>query len=70
MSKTESASTTTTRAPVLEVLRELLDRGQLDAVLEMVSKLVARNSELERKLAEIRSPLQRKPTANRLASDR
>jgi transposase len=56
MSKTESASTTTTRGPVLEVLRDLLDQGQLDAVLELVSKLVARNSELERKLAEIRSP--------------
>lgn len=56
MSKTRASRTTTTRGPVLEVLRGLLEQGQLDAVLEIVSKLVARNSELERRLAEIRSP--------------
>lgn len=57
MSRAKSASTTSERrGPVLEVLRDLLDQGQSDAILEIVSKLVARNSELERKLAELRSP--------------
>lgn len=56
MSGAKAASKTIEqRGPVLDVLRDLLERGQLDAVLEIVAKLVARNSELERKLAEIRS---------------
>lgn len=57
MSEAKSASTTKEkRGPVLDVLRGLLDQGQLDAVIELVSKLVARNSELERKLAQLRAP--------------
>src|SRR5262245_25835400 len=57
MSQTQSASRSKLRrGPVLEVLRDLLAKGERDAVLELVSKLVDRNSELERKLAEVRSP--------------
>jgi transposase len=41
------------RLPVLEALRELLKSGRDDEVLELVAKLVARNSELEKRLAEI-----------------
>jgi hypothetical protein len=56
MGGAKAASTTNEqRGPVLDVLRDLLERGQLDAVLELVAKLVARNSELERKLGELRS---------------
>lgn len=56
MGGAKAASTTNEqRGPVLDVLRDLLERGQLDAVLELVAKLVARNSELERKLADLRS---------------
>lgn len=57
MSGTESASASSTRrGPVLDVVRELLGAGQIDAAIEIVAKLVARNGELERKLAEARSP--------------
>jgi transposase len=61
---TEATATTTSRAsssssekrgPVLEVLRELLAEGQDGAVLALVSKLVARNGELERRLAQLLS---------------
>jgi hypothetical protein len=38
---------------VLEVLRELLAEGRDEEVLALVSKLVARNSELERRLAQL-----------------
>jgi transposase len=41
------------RGQVLEVLKALLAEGRLDEVLALVSKLVARNSELERRLAEV-----------------
>ncbi len=37
---------------MLDVLRELLTEGRSDEVLALVSKLLARNGELERKLAE------------------
>jgi transposase len=40
---------------VLEVLRELLADGRDDEVLALVSKLVSRNSELERRLAQLLS---------------
>lgn len=40
------------RGQVLEVLRELLAEGRSDEVLGLVAKLLARNGELERKLAE------------------
>ena len=57
MSGTESASASSTRrGPVLDVVRELLGAGQIDAAIEIVAKLIARNGELERKLAEARSP--------------
>lgn len=39
----------------MEVLRELLALGRTDEVLALVGKLVARNSELERKLADMLS---------------
>jgi transposase len=40
---------------VLEVLRELLSEGRDEEALAVVSKLVARNSELERRLAQLLS---------------
>lgn len=43
------------RGPVLEVLQELLANGHKDAVIALFAKLVARNGELERKLAEVLS---------------
>lgn len=43
------------RGPVLDVLKELLAGGHTDAVIALVAKLVARNSELERKLADAMS---------------
>jgi len=41
------------RGPVLEVLKELLAGGHADAVIALVAKLLTRNSELERKLADM-----------------
>jgi len=41
------------RGPVLEVLRELLAGGENDAVVELVTKLVAHNEALLRKLTEL-----------------
>lgn len=43
------------RGPALEVLRELLADGHTDAVIALFAKLVARNGELERKLADLLS---------------
>jgi hypothetical protein len=43
------------RGEVLAMLRELLAEGRTDDVLAMVSQLVARNSELERRLAQVLS---------------
>jgi transposase len=45
----------TRRGPVLEVLQILLAEGRSDAILELVTKLVARNGELEQRLAEMLS---------------
>ena len=44
------------RGEVLAMLRELLAEGRTDDVLAVVSQLVARNSELERRLAQVLSP--------------
>lgn len=56
---TASAPTTAAkserRGPALEVLRELLADGHTDAVIALFAKLVARNGELERKLADLLS---------------
>jgi transposase len=46
------ATKTERRGQVLDVLRELLAEGRSDEVMALVAKLVARNSELERKLAD------------------
>jgi transposase len=43
------------RGEILDVLRVLLEQGQSEAVVELVRKLVARNSELEKRLAEFLS---------------
>jgi len=43
------------RGAVLEVLQELLSGGDTEAVIALVRKLVARNAELERRLAEAMS---------------
>jgi transposase len=43
------------RGEVLAMLRELLAEGRTDDVLAVVSQLVARNSELERRLAQVLS---------------
>lgn len=42
------------RGPVLDVLRDLLNAGQHDEVVRMVSQLLLRNGELEKKLAKRR----------------
>ncbi len=50
-----TASTSTTnerRGPVLEVLEELLAGGDTDAVIALFRKLVARNADLEKRLAD------------------
>lgn len=52
----KKASKRKAKAPpgaVLEVLRSLLAEGQTDAVVSLVSQLVDRNSELERRLAQV-----------------
>jgi transposase len=41
------------RGQVLEVLRELLAQGLMEEALALVAKLVARNTELEKRLAEL-----------------
>lgn len=43
------------RGTVLEVLKVLLSEHRDDAILELVTKLVARNEELEKLLARIRA---------------
>ena len=43
------------RGPVLKVLGELLAEGRVDEVMALVAKLVSRNSELERLLANAKS---------------
>jgi transposase len=44
------------RGEVLSVLRDLLAEGRTDDVLDVVGQLVARNTELERRLAHVLSP--------------
>jgi transposase len=43
------------KGPVLDVLKSLLQSGRSDEVVALVEKLVARNGELERRLAQILS---------------
>jgi transposase len=50
-----NAAKTERRGPVLDVLKELLADGDGEAVLAIFSKLVARNTELERRLADLLS---------------
>jgi transposase len=50
---TDQSEGNSARLSVLDALRELLKDGRTDAVLELVAKLVERNSELEKRLAEI-----------------
>jgi transposase len=55
-SRDEAASKKRTderRGTVLDILRELLAEGRSEEVLALVGKLVARNSELERRLSEL-----------------
>lgn len=49
-----STRTKTKKGEVLDVLKELLAAGRNDDVLAVVEKLVARNHELEERLAELR----------------
>lgn len=55
MGKATSRKSKERRGPVLDVLKELLAEGRNDDVVRLVEKLVARNSELEQRLAEIGS---------------
>ncbi len=48
-----AAPTTEQRGEILAVLRTLLEAGEVGAVVDLVGKLVARNTELERRLAEL-----------------
>lgn len=50
-----SAANAQRRGKVLEVLRELLEEGRTEDAVALVVKLVARNHELERLLAEVKS---------------
>jgi len=54
-SSTTAGEPSEKRGPVLDVLRELLTEGQDSEVLALVSKLMARNSELERRLMQMSS---------------
>jgi transposase len=49
------ASESERRGPVLEVLNELLSEGRAEEVRALVAKLLARNSELERRLGQMLS---------------
>lgn len=55
MSQQATAAKAERRGQVLEVVRELLAKGQAEEVLAVVARLVARNAELERRLAEATS---------------
>src|ERR1039458_2240954 len=46
---------TETKGPVLDVLKSLLESGRSEDVVALVAKLVARNSELEQRLAQVLS---------------
>ena len=54
VSGVETTSDGTKEGEVLDVLKELLAEGRNDDVLAVVEKLVARNHELEERLAELR----------------
>jgi hypothetical protein len=45
----------TTRGPVLDIVRALLAEGRTDDVLAVVARLVAKNSELEQRLQQLLS---------------
>jgi transposase len=55
VSATPATASNERRGGVLEMLQGLLEEGRADDVLALVSKLVARNSELERRLAQLLS---------------
>jgi transposase len=48
-------STSDLRGSVLDVVRTLRDEGDWDAVLEIVSQLVAENADMSRRLAQVKS---------------
>lgn len=52
---TRKSGGTETKGPVLDVLKSLLESGRSEDVVALVAKLVARNSELEQRLAQILS---------------
>ena len=52
MTATGSTAQNERRGPVLEVLQELLAGGDTEAVLALFRKLVTRNTELEKRLAD------------------
>jgi transposase len=54
-SSTTAGEPSEKRGPVLDILRELLTEGRDGEVLALVSKLMARNSELERRLMQMMS---------------
>ncbi len=53
MGKATSRRSKERRGPVLDVLQELLAEGRNDQVVQLFEQLVAKNSELEKRLAEI-----------------
>ena len=63
--KTTSSDDGQLRGPVLDVLKELLAEQRSDDVVELVAKLVSRNEELERLLAEIRQRKNRREGVSR-----
>src|SRR5512140_517819 len=48
-------ASTEQKGPVLDVLKSLLESGRSEEVVTLVEKLVARNSELEQRLAQVLS---------------
>lgn len=52
MTATGSTAQNERRGPVLEVLQELLAGGDTEAVFALFRKLVTRNAELEKRLAD------------------
>lgn len=54
-SAASDADTRTVRGPVLDVVKTLLAGGQNEELIAVVSKLVARNEELERLIANLRA---------------
>lgn len=56
MSQTSQGGSTELRGDVLEVLSALLEEGRDEAIVALVAQLVARNGELERRIAEMMAP--------------